>query len=207
MSIDVEVEPRLLEISDTEILLNFSRVMSSIYPHMRAVYAHCYDPYDDVVEPLFHAMVHCTFSGKYGVPVPRAMCHTYDSLPGAIAGLHHVRVLPKEMPLRGLRVGDQVDLAESDIRGCTLVFKSFGDETHNLTGGEDENDSYDVTFDLAELCLVGTGPAASSHDAVSIWVPKNTVIYEFVPAVVTAGEGGWREESLGQGKRPWWKFW
>lgn len=71
----VEIEDRLLAVSDTQIVLNFAEALTALYPLMKKVFAHCYDPYDDVVEPLFQSLVYYTFAGKYPAPLQIVATH------------------------------------------------------------------------------------------------------------------------------------
>jgi hypothetical protein len=174
-----ETEPRLREISDSEIVLNFARAMTSLYPHMKAVYAHCYDPYDSVVEPLFHALVYGAFGDKYGVPVPAEECHTYDSVADNYERLSHIEVRPRSLPLQIQESGRTFEITEGLLLHKKLVFKTFGDGLHNLTGGEDEGD-YDVTFHLTEVQVLDLGAQNRQRPATYLWVPNDAVEYKFV---------------------------
>ena len=117
MEPSIEIDPRLQEVSDTDIVLNFSRALTALYPHMKTVYAHCYDPYDDVVEPLFHALVYCAFSAKYGISVSEQTCHRYDCVGGDYQHTNYIRVRPKLLPLL-LRQGETpVELSDAFLSG------------------------------------------------------------------------------------------
>ncbi|MBK7212434.1 MAG: hypothetical protein IPH88_03850 [Bacteroidales bacterium] len=45
-------DKRLLSISDTEIVIEFSKTLFDLYPHLVKLMSHCYDPYDEVVMNL-----------------------------------------------------------------------------------------------------------------------------------------------------------
>lgn len=73
-----EIDIQLKNLSDTEIMLEFSRLLASIYPHLVMTHNHCYDPYDDISENLYFNFVHSTFSGKYGSIIDRQETHKYE---------------------------------------------------------------------------------------------------------------------------------
>jgi hypothetical protein len=176
----VETDPRLQSLSDTEILLNFARALSSLYPHMKAVGAHCYDPFDEVVEPLFHGLVYGSFSGKYGVPVPTKRCHRYDSVGGDYERISHVRVRPRSLPLEATIDEAPIEITQALLSEKHLVFKTFGDGIHDLTGGECEGDPYDLTFELTQVEVFDPHDRTAASIGVFLWVPNDAVEYEFV---------------------------
>ena len=160
--------------------------MEFLYPRMKVVYAHCYDSYDAVVEPLFHALVYEAFAGKYGVPTPRQACHTYDSVRDGHGVLHYVRVRPRAFPIEAECKGESIQLTAEVLADVELVFKSFGDGIHCLTGGEVPGDTYEVSFHLAEVQVVErTYP--SRFRSQFLWLPRALVDYEFVPTPPAKG--------------------
>lgn len=180
---DRETDPGLASISDTSVLLNFAEALAALYPHLRTVRAHCYDPYDEVIEPLFWALVYGTFADKYGVIVPPARCHKYEFLVSQQLPANYVRVRPRQLPLLALEdSGEPVNLTEDTFARSELVFLNFGDATHHLTSPEIEGESYDdVTFHLTRAQLVEAHKAsASCEDRVLVWLRNDSVTYEFV---------------------------
>jgi len=177
---ETEIDERLLSLSDTSIMLNFSAVLTAIYPHMKHVYAHCWDPYDEVVEPLYHALVYCTFAGKYGVCVPAKECQTYESVSCDYQKKIHVRVYPKSTPLSAH--GDQgpFSITAEFLASHYFLFHGFGDSIHHLTGGEVADDPYDVTFNLTAVQVHDPSALERSAEPVLLWVPNELVEYEFV---------------------------
>lgn len=97
--IEIEPDPRLAKVSDTAILLNFAKALQRLYPAMKAVYAHCYDPYDDVVEPLFDSLVYASFAGKYGTEIPRSESQRYGFSVKERLPPNYVRLRPKRLPM------------------------------------------------------------------------------------------------------------
>ena len=180
-----EIDLRLRELSDTEILLTFSRALGALYPHMKTVYAHCYEPYDDVVEALFHSLVFSTLSGKYGVPISQQSCHTYDSVGSNYERTNYIRVRPKVLPQIAQCGGSPFEVTDVFLAGKELVFKAFGDGSHNLAGGEVEDDVYEVTFALTEVEVFDPKQRAKFGDEVLLWFPNDAVEYQLVPNAIS----------------------
>jgi len=190
MEIPVETDSRLQSLSDTEIVLNFALALSSLYPHMKTVYAHCYDPYDEVVEPLFHALVYGSFAGKYGVPVPPSRCRRYDFVGRNDQTFTHIRVRPRSLPIEARTDIGPLEINQAFLSGTRLVFKAFGDGIHNLSAGECEGDPYDVTFQLTECEAITPHDGKDPNIGTLLWVPNEAVEYEFVAASREDGAAG-----------------
>jgi hypothetical protein len=178
----VEIEPRLESISDTEILLNFAAALETLYPRMRAVFAHFYDPYDAIVEPLYQSLVYSSFSAKYGIAATVERCHRYEMHLTSYALLHHVRLTPREFPLEVcLEHGQHISMSEEELGGRDLVFLHFGDKIHSLTGAEAEIDADAVAFHSTCFTFVEAASGASMNDR-WLWVANSDVTYRFVKA-------------------------
>ena len=156
---EVETDPRLLALSDSEILLNFAVALEAVFPFMHTVHADRYDPYDDVVEPLFWALVYSTFAGKYGVAVPKKGCAAYEMSVPDYAVLHHVRVRPRGAALA--LVGKTWAQYEGPLE---LAFMGFGDGRLWLSGEESEDDPQFKGFGLVRV-----QPLDSSGVPVDLW--------------------------------------
>ena len=178
-SID-EIEPELQRLSDTEILLNFARAMSALYPYMKVIRAHCYDRYDEVVEPLFHSLVYSTFAGKYGAILPAEACHVYDGVTADYKLRSHILVRPRSLPIQAMSDQGPIEITDDFLARRDLLFITFGDGVHNLTGGENEGDSYDVTFDLTQVQVCDADSRDESGDRMFLWMPNDALEYELV---------------------------
>jgi hypothetical protein len=185
-----EIDPNLAGISDTSVLLNFADALVSLYPHMKAVHAHCYDPYDDVVEPLFWALVYGTLADKYGVTIQPGECQQYEFAVGPRRCVNYIRVRPQKLPIVARTdSGAEVELNEQSIAAKELIFVKFGDGTRSLTGPEDPNDRYeDVSFHLTMVQLVPERAADLSRCAAEhFWLLNNALVYEFVHDGIVLG--------------------
>jgi len=173
---EVETDPRLLEVSDSQVLLNFASALDALYPLLRTVHADRYDPYDDVVEPLFWGMVFSTFAGKYGVAVPKKSCVGYEMSVPDFTVLHHVRVRPREHARA--RIGGEWTKYEAIDE---LAFVGFDDGQLWLSGHESEGDPEFGGFDLVRVePLDSTGVPVGQGSW--LWFQRNEVDYEFVRA-------------------------
>jgi hypothetical protein len=93
-----EIDEKLKNLSDTEIMLEFSRLLTSIYPHLVKTQNHCYDPFDDISENLYFNFVHSTFSGKYGFVIDRQETHKYGFSLHCYRHINHISIIPKDFP-------------------------------------------------------------------------------------------------------------
>ena len=93
-----EIDKQLKNLSDTEIILEFSRLLISIYPHLVKTRNHCYDPFDDISENLYFNFVHSTFSGKYGAITDRQETHKYGFSLHCYRQINHISITPKNFP-------------------------------------------------------------------------------------------------------------
>lgn len=173
---EVETDPRLLALSDSEILLNFAVALEAIFPFMRTVHADRYDPYDDVVEPLFWALVYSTFAGKYGVAVPKKGCAAYEMSVPDYSVLHHVRVRPRGAALA--LVGNRWARYEGSLE---LAFMGFGDGRLWLSGGESDEDPEFKGFDLVRVQPLNPS-GVPVEQAAWTWFRRDEVEYQFIEA-------------------------
>lgn len=79
----------------------------------------------------------------------------------------------------GLREGQQFEVTSDFMRDNILVFKSFGDGIHNLTGGEVMNDPYNVTFNLTEIEVCHRNNQREFGKSVFIWLENDLLDYQF----------------------------
>ena len=180
-----EIEESLKDLSDTEVLLNFCNALKSLYPNLIPIFAFAYDSWDDIIEPLFHKMVYVTFKYKYGIKVLEKESHTYNIPHQSYKGFNHIECIPKSSSLKALVNGNWIMLKREDLANKLLVFKSFGDGMHFLTGGLDVKEAYGVTFDLVEVDLVDsiTEVSLREYKDSTIFVNKEDINFEFVPQI------------------------
>lgn len=174
-----EIDERLSAVSDTTIMLNFSKALTALYPYMKAICAHCYDAYDDIVEPLYHAMVFFTFAGKYGVCTPVESCHKYEFVSCNYEQLMHVRVSPKNVPFVAKSIDGSFEITEAFLRNNILIFHGFGDGEHALSACVSLGDSDDVSFDLTAVEVYDPIAAVKATRPQILWLPNDAVKYEF----------------------------
>lgn len=173
-----EIDDTLQGISDTSILINFQQAIVSLYPHLIPINAFAYDPWDDIVMPLFYEMVYNTFSFKYGIDIDWNETHTYMFTLRCYKGINHIECIPKHPTIKALVNDEWVEINNNDLEGKVLVFKSFGDGVHFLTGGLDVDDAYNVRFDLVEVDIVSTLTGYCSKE--SVFINKDDLDFEFV---------------------------
>lgn len=175
---DHEIDEALGKITDTEILLNFQKAISSLYPHLIPIYAFAYDSWDDIVEPLFFEMVYNTFAFKYGVNIKFHETHTYMITLGSYRGINHIECIPKQSSFDALVDGEWIIINECTLVDKVIIFKSFGDGEHFLTGGLEIGEAYNVGFDLVEADLVSASTGIAHQT--SIFINKGLLHFECV---------------------------
>jgi hypothetical protein len=175
---DHEIDDALQDITDTTILLNFQKAIVSLYPHLIPIHAFAYDAWDDIIMPLFYEMVYKTFAFKYGIDVKYYETHTYMFTLSCYKGINHIECVPKHTSFKALINDEWIDMEKSSLEEKVLVFKSFGDGIHFLTGGLDVEDAYDVSFDLVEVDIVSTKTCYRSKT--SVFIKKEELEFMFV---------------------------
>jgi hypothetical protein len=175
---DHEIEDALQEITDTTILLNFQKAIVSLYPHLIPINAFAYDAWDDIIMPLFYEMVYKTFAFKYGIDVQLNGTHTYMFTLSSYKGINHIECIPKQSPFKALINDEWVEMDKTSLVDKTLVFKSFGDGIHFLTGGLEVEEAYKVSFDLVEVDIVST--ITGYRSKTSVFINKDELDFVFV---------------------------
>jgi hypothetical protein len=173
-----EIDEALQRISDTSILLNFQQAIVDLYPHLIPIHAFAYDAWDDIVMPLFHEMVYNTFTFKYGIDIKRNEAHTYMFTLSCYKGINHVQCIPKHTTFKLLVNCEWREMDKSDLEDKVLVFKSFGDGEHFLTGGLNIDEAYNVGFNLVEVDIVSKLTGYPSMT--SVFINKDDLDFEFV---------------------------
>ena len=98
------------------------------------------------------------------------------------AAVHHVRVVPKRLPLDLHSGCELASISEAELTDRDLVFLNFGDGVHSLTSPESEGDPYDLSFHLTRFTIVDAGSRSSISGHSWLWVRNSDVTYEFVEA-------------------------
>lgn len=177
-----EVEERLANISDTQILLNFQRAITSLYPHLIPILAHCYDPWDGISEGMFYQMVYLTFAGKYGVPISSKEHHKYGFSNHCFRKIHHIECLPKQKVIPMICNEEQVFLSCDDLSGRILIFREFGDSKYWLPGDIDSSEASNVKFDhtAVEIVSLESGFRFRDLSENSYFIHNDHLDYAFV---------------------------
>jgi len=175
---DHEIDDALHEITDTETLLNFQKAIVSLYPHLIPIHAFAYDAWDDIVMPLFYEIVYKTFSFKYGIDVKSSETHTYMFTLRYYKGINHIECIPKHSSFKALINAEWIDMDKSSLEEKVLIFKSFGDGVHSLTGGLDVKEAYKVNFDLVEVDIFSA--ITGYRSKTSVFINKEELDFVFV---------------------------
>ena len=175
-----EIDNRLVNLTDTEIMLEFSKLLTSIYPHLVKIYAHHYDPYDKISEDLFYSFVYSTFSAKYGAIINRNEIHKYAFNLHCYHKIHRIQIKPKSFPLALVSApGHVATLTEDFLKGKDLIFIQFGDTENNLTG-DAPNNLAAVNFNFTQFTIVDSKTGLNFRNYHPCWVNNKLVDFDLV---------------------------
>lgn len=176
-----EVDVKLMDLSDTNILLEFSKLLTSSYPHLIRIGAFCYDPYDNFAESLYYNFVYTAFSSKYGAIIDSHQIHRYGFTLHSYHKIHHIEIKPKSYPLTLVSKSiEHVSLTEGQLKNKELIFISFGDTINNLSGHADEVDAKTVNFNFTEFAMIDNKTGLYFRNANHFWVENSLIDYELV---------------------------
>jgi hypothetical protein len=177
-----ETDPALLDLSDHEILMSFRGALTAIYPSLKRIRSHVGDAWDSVSEGLFYSLVHLTFAGKYGIPVPSSHIHKYGFSKHCYRRIIHVECVPSCFPLSIRIDGVQTEFAENDLEGRALVLLAFIGSDGEDPSFMDLEDSVSPSFLLAsvEMMDVETGLRFRNFESKSLSVSPEDVDFHWV---------------------------
>jgi len=176
-----KIDDQLKNLSDTEIMIEFSRLLTSIYPHLVKTRNHFNDPYDDISESLYFNFVHSTFSGKYGSVIDRLETHKYGFLLHCYRHINHISVTPKNYPFTCDSSEGQLTFKDKqELDDKEFIFILFGDKQNYLSGDSDQVDVETVNFDFVNFVMVDKRTGLNFRNQDSLWVDKNLVDFELV---------------------------
>ena len=176
-----EIDEKLKSLSDTEIMLEFSRLLTSIYPHLVKTQNHCYDPFDDISESLYFNFVHSTFSGKYGCVIDRQETQKYGFSLHCYRHINHISIIPKNFPFTCDSSQGQLTFKDKqELEDKEFVFIQFGDKHNYLSGDSDQVDIDTVNFDFVNFVIVDRKSGLNFRNLDSVWIDKNLVDFELV---------------------------
>ncbi|WP_245600159.1 hypothetical protein [Paenibacillus harenae] len=179
---DHEIELGLNEISDTEILINFSNALTSLYPHLIPIHAFGYDAWDDIVIPLFYEMVYESFSFKYGITMTPNNVHAYMYTLPSYRGICHIECIPQRSTVSVFKNFEWLNIDKQYFESKLIIFKSFSDGVNFLTGGIKKEQTTSVHFDHVEVEIVSTeiGGTAKGNIYENIFIHKDDLNLVFV---------------------------
>ena len=176
-----EIDEQLKNLSDTEIMLEFSSMLTSIYPHLVKTHNHCYDPFDDISENLYFNFVHSTFSGKYGSVINRQETHKYGFSLHCYRHINHISITPKHFPFTCDSSQGQLTFKDKqEFDDKEFIFILFGDKQNYLSGDSDQVDVETVNFDFVNFIMVDKKSGLNFRNQDSLWADKNLVDFELV---------------------------
>jgi hypothetical protein len=176
-----EISQDLLNLTDTEIVLEFSKILTLIYPSLVKLEEHCYDTFDVITESLYFDTIYSAFSGKYGAVIAREETHKYGFSLHCYHKLNHINITPKEFPTTILSTsGIEMEITEDFFKTKELVFIDFGDTVNFFSADKDNIDLKSVNFDYSRLAIVDKNIGLTFKDEDQYWIINSNVEFELV---------------------------
>jgi len=176
-----ERDASLESLSDTEILLEFSKVLALVYPSLIKLRSHCYDNFDHVSENLFYDLVYYTFSSKYGTIIDKNETHRYGFSLHTYRHIHHICIKPKSFPFAFTDTSAQnVLFTEADFNYKEFIFIQFGDTVNNLSSDEEDLALDKVNFEFVNFAIVDKVSGLYFRNSDHYWSDKKLVDFELV---------------------------
>ncbi len=171
----------LQEISDTEILLEFSELLTSMFPHLRKTYNHCFYQYDKLSKDLYANFIAYTFSHKYGAEISTREFHAYGDSLHCYRKINRIELRPKNFPfVCKTSSGETFIIHPKDLKSKMLVFIVFGDFDNFLAMDDKYIDAANVSFDLVNFVMVDRKTGYNFKVQDNLWAGKHDVEFELV---------------------------
>ena len=176
-----EVDLLLQNLTDTEILLEFSNILTLLYPSLVKLRSHCYDNFDNVSEDLFFNLVYSTLSGKYGAIIHKNETHKYGFTFQSNKHLNHISIKPKSFPISFIDSnGERIQYAETEFTDKEFVFIQFGDTINNLSSDDESLFIDKINFEYVNFTIVDKRKGLHFHNSDNFWIDKNLVDYDLI---------------------------
>lgn len=176
-----EVDALLQNLTDTEILLEFSKALTLLYPSLVKLRSHCYDNFDNVSENLFFDLVYYTLAGKYGAIISKTETHKYGFTLHTYRHINHISIKPKAFPISFTDSNGQTILFnETDFADKEFVFIQFGDTVNLLSSDEEDLLIDKVNFEYVNFAIVDRAKGLYFRNSDHYWVDKHLVDFDLV---------------------------
>ena len=171
----------LQNLTDTEILLEFSKALTLLYPSLVKLRSHCDDSFDEVSQNLFFDLVYYTFAGKYGSIISKTETHKYGFALHTYRHINHISIKPKTFPISFIDSTGQTKLyTEKDFTDKEFVFIQFGDTVNFLSSDEEDLLIDKVNFEYVNFAIVDKLKGLYFRNSDHYWVDKNFVDFDLV---------------------------
>ena len=171
----------LSKMTDSEIVLEYSKILSSIYPSLIKLEQHCYDQFDDITESLFFYTVYEAFSTKYELPIAKLETHKYGFSLHCYHKINHILVKPKQLPIiiKSLN-GTELEISAEFFDTKEFVFIDFGDTVNFFSGDGDNLNLNAVNFDYSRFAIVDKKNGLTYKDEEQYWMENIKAEFELV---------------------------
>ncbi|MCB0360355.1 MAG: hypothetical protein KDD44_11990 [Bdellovibrionales bacterium] len=177
-------------ISDNEVVLNFQRALSKLYPSLISINSHAAETYHHMTRELFDQMVYQVFSRKYGIARHEEEFHRYATGLHCYRKIHHIECVPKKLPLTAFRESHRIELNHEELQDKLLVFREFRDNIYDLSKPIERDHAGRVHFNMAEIEIASatSGYRFRSYAASRCFIWKDDVEFVFVAESFDADE-------------------
>ncbi|MDR3238183.1 MAG: hypothetical protein LBT84_06750 [Spirochaetia bacterium] len=177
--IKTKIIDNMQNISETEIMLNYSDFLKSSYPYLLKI-DYCYDPYDDFLAGTFSTMVHDVFLYKYGISLKdRKRLYQYGLTMSSYRNHFHIEITPKKYPVI-INFDESKKVFENNNDQIKFVFKSFTDGIRNLGGHYEEDENMPPNMVEMDIFYVDTGKIVEEYENNYATIDKEDIEFEYV---------------------------
>ena len=171
----------LQSITDSEIVHNFHRSLTALYPNLVAINRFCSHAFEEMIERTYYDLVVTSLGRKYGVPVRFEEHHKYGAILHCYRKIHHLECVPLKLPLPIIRQSGPAVLSHEDLQDKVLVFQGFRDKTINPLERISADEASKLEFSLVQIQVVSAESGYRFRDWAqeNVFVEKEHVSYEF----------------------------
>lgn len=179
---EIDIKKGLSGLSDTEIIMEYSKALTSLYPHLIKLEAYCDDDFDDISRKLFVEIVYNTFLFKYGIPLTEKNCHKLGFYLHCFRYINHIECIPKAYPIKtDPDSGDM--LTKKDLEGKTLNLVSIVPKDFHPTDEIEKSElPEEIIFDhvIISIASEDSGYKYKNEKFEDLLVDINELNFEFV---------------------------
>ena len=163
-------------------MINYRDFLIATYPFLIKIDAASYDPYDDFTKKTFFEMTHSVFAYQYKITPKYNEHHRYGFTLHCYRKINHIELIPKKYPVIIEIDREEKSFSKSDFEDKIIIFKSFCDGIHWLSGDIETAEYEKVKFSKCDIDIADlkTGKSFTKYNHNSLIINSEIVEYEYV---------------------------